>query len=53
MKKNSDFIFLSIVSGAIVWLLFQAMQSFGYSWFCARTAGIVWACVMAVLFILR
>ena len=53
MKKAGDFIFLSIVSGVIVYLLYQAMQGFGYSWFDERTAGITWACVMGVLFVLR
>ena len=53
MKKSADFTFLCIVSGAIVYLLYQAMQNFGYGWFDEQTAGITWACVMSVLFVLR
>lgn len=51
-KRLGDFFYLGIVAAGLVWLLFEAMQYFGFVWFDKRTAWVVWGVVIAILFML-
>ena len=52
-KKQGSFVFLSFIAGGIVYLLYCAMQRFGFGWFDVQVGWITWLVVIAVLFILR
>ncbi len=51
-KRLGDFFYLGIVAGFIIWILFEAMQYFGFVWFDKQTATIVWVIVLVILFMI-
>ena len=50
-KRLGDLFYLGIMAGFLIWILFEATQYFGYSWFDQRTAMIVWGIIIAILFV--
>ena len=51
-KRLGDLFYLGLIAAFLIWILFEAMQYFGYVGFDARTATIVWVIIIAILFLI-